>query len=174
MIPYRDNMSFRILVIFTIIFIFHMPGSNDLQAQEMPPRPVRINATGQFLSFGAFYCGTSGGTVIIDPTGSRSSTGDVVLLGLGYSFSAALFEVHAHPGTVISILNGPDVPLIGVPSGSMTLHIGNTNPASPFVSMVHFNIATQLYVGGTLTVGNAAANPPGSYTGTFNITLVQE
>lgn len=146
----------------------------NLTAQELPPRPVRIDPTGQNLVFGAFYNGSGGGTVIIDPAGSRSSTGDVVLLGLGYPFSAALFEVHAHPGTVISILNGPDAILSGTPSGSMTVHIGSSIPVSPFVSTVHFNIAIPLYVGGTLYVGTPAANPPGSYTGTFNITLVQE
>jgi len=31
-----------------------------------------------------------------------------------------------------------------------------------------------LYIGGTLTVGNSVANPPGSYTGTFSITIVRE
>lgn len=143
-------------------------------SQEPPPRPIRIDATAQFLSFGAFYHGASGGSVIITPAGSRSSTGDVVLLGLGYPFSAAMFEVHANPGTVISILNGPDVSLPGNPSGSMTLHIGSSSPASPFVSTVPFSVAIPLYIGGTLTVGNSAANPPGSYSGTFDITLVQE
>jgi hypothetical protein len=33
---------------------------------------------------------------------------------------------------------------------------------------------TTVLVGGTLTVGSLASNPPGSYTGTFNIIFVQE
>ncbi|HUS86910.1 MAG TPA: DUF4402 domain-containing protein [Bacteroidales bacterium] len=155
-------------------FIILLALSLEAMSQEPPPRPIRIDATAQFLSFGAFYHGAIGGSVIIDPSGSRSSTGDVVLLGLGYPFSAAMFEVHANPGTVISILNGPDVSLPGTPSGSMTLHIGSSSPASPFVSTVLFDVAIPLYIGGTLTVGNSAANPPGSYSGTFDITLVQE
>jgi len=148
--------------------------SPELKAQEPPPRPIRINATAQGLSFGAFYHGAGGGTVVILPSGSRSSTGDVVLLGLGIPFSAALFQVHANRGTVISILNGPNAVLSGIPSGTMTLHIGSSNPSSPFVSNVNYNVAILLYIGGTLTVGNSAANPPGSYTGTFDITLVRE
>jgi hypothetical protein len=162
----------RLILIIPLIFL--LCGLRDLNGQEPPPRPIRIDPTAQGLSFGAFYNGAAGGTVIIDPSGFRSSTGDVVLLGLGFTFSAALFEVHAHPGTVISILNGPDAILTGVPSGSMTLHIGASNPASPFVSTVKFNIPILLYIGGTLTVGNPAANPPGSYTGTFEITLNRE
>jgi hypothetical protein len=162
----------RFILLIPVMII--LAGSQALKAQEPPPRPIRINPTAQILSFGAFYHGAAGGTVIIDPSGSRSATGDVVLLGLGFPFSAALFEVHAHPGTVISILNGPDAVLTGIPSGTMTLHIGSSNPTSPFVSNVNFNIAIPLYIGGTLTVGNSAANPPGSYTGTFDITLVRE
>jgi len=148
--------------------------AQEIKSQEAPPRPIRINATAQILSFGAFYQGAGGGTVTVDPAGSRSATGDVVLLGLGYIPSAAMFEVHAHPGTVISILNGPDVSLLGTPLGSMTLHIGSSNPTSPFVSNVKFNVAIPLYIGGILTVGNPAANPPGSYTGSFEITIVRE
>jgi hypothetical protein len=31
-----------------------------------------------------------------------------------------------------------------------------------------------VYVGGTITVGNSAASPPGNYSGTFQITFVQQ
>lgn len=175
MILIRKNITVIRKSLFLIIpTLMLLSAFNEVIAQEPPPRPIRIDPTAQGLSFGAFYHGTAGGTVIIEPSGTRFSTGDVVLLGLGYPFSAALFEVHAHPGTVISILNGPDATLTGTPSGSMTLHIGSSDPASPFVSTVHFNVAIPLYIGGTLTVGNSAANPPGSYTGTFDITLVRE
>jgi hypothetical protein len=167
-----SNCWSRIIFIIPVLLIYSV--SLELKAQEPPPRPIRINETAQTLRFGAFYLGASGGTVIIDPSSSRTSTGDVVLLGLGYPFSAALFEVHAHRGTVVGILFGPAVTLTGTPSGSMTLRIDSSNPTSPFVSTVNFNIAIPLYIGGTLTVGNSVANPPGSYTGTFSITIVRE
>jgi len=161
-------------LIFLFLAILLLASGREIEAQEPPPRPIRIFATPQVLGFGAFYHGATGGTVVVDPGGIRTSTGDVVLLGLGYIPSAAMFEVHAHRGTVVSIMTGPDVLLAGVPSGSMTLHIGPTNPASPLVSNVNFNIPIPLYVGGRLTVGNSAANPPGSYSGTFEITIVRE
>lgn len=162
--------TFKCLVIFTFLTSV-IP---VLNAQEPPPRPIRITPTAQILSFGAFYHGMSGGTVTVFPDNSRLATGDVVLLNLGYAVTAARFEVHAHPGTVIAILNGPPTSLIGTPSGSMLLTVGSSYPASPFVSNVHFNVPIYLDVGGILNVGNTAANPPGSYTGTFNITLVRE
>lgn len=143
------------------------------QAQELPPRPIRIYLV-QDLSFGAFYQGPSGGTITIDPSGIRSSTGDIIPLDLGYLYFPATFEVHAHPGTVISILNGPNTVLTGTPSGTMTMQIGSSIPSSPFVSTVNFNVGIPLYIGGTLIVGSPAANPPGSYTGTFEITIVRE
>jgi hypothetical protein len=120
----KSDFWYRIIFIIPVVLMFSV--SLELKAQEPPPRPIRIDVTAQGLSFGAFYHGAVGGTVVILPSGSRSATGDVVLLGLGYPFSAALFQVHAHPGTVISILNGPDAVLTGIPSGTMTLHIGNT------------------------------------------------
>jgi len=160
------------LVVSLLYLLF--AGMRNLAAQEPPPRPVRITPTAQILSFGAFYTGAGGGTVIIDPSGARSSTGNVVLLGLGYTYTSAMFEIHAQRGTVISILKGPDVLLSGIPAGSLSLHIGNTIPNSPLVSNVVYNIAIPLYVGGTLTVGPPASNPPGSYSGSFNITIVKE
>ncbi len=160
---------------FLLTGIFLLTVTRVSYAQEPPPRPIRITPTAQILSFGAFYHGISGGTVTVFPDNSRLATGDVVLLNLGYAVTAARFEVHAHPGTVIAILNGPPTLLTGgTPPGSMQLTVGSSYPASPFVSNVHFNVPIYLDIGGILDVGNTAANPPGSYTGTFNITLVRE
>jgi hypothetical protein len=44
----------------------------------------------------------------------------------------------------------------------------------PFVTSVPWQMQTTLLVGGTLTVGDIGANPPGNYTGTFSITVVQQ
>jgi hypothetical protein len=153
------------------MFLFFIISSISV-AQEPPPRPIIINVTAQQLTFGAFTHGASGGTVTVEPTGSRTSTGDVILLGLGYPFYPTLYEVIANPGTVISILNGPDAILTGSNGGSITLTIGNSDPPSPFVTTTpNPNL---LYIGGTITVGNSAANPPGIYSGTYDITLVRE
>lgn len=174
MIYSRQNML-KALQAVILILIIHVFTGSALNAQEPPPRPVRIDPTAQILSFGAFYHGAAGGTVSIDPSGNRSSTGDIVLLGMGYAYTPAMFEVHAHPGTVISILNGPPVTLSGSNGGSLQLAIGSSIPGPQFVSNVKFNIAIPLYVGGTITVGGSSIdNPPGTYNGSFNITLVRE
>ena len=142
---------------------------------SIPGDPGAISVyTVQNMSFGAFTGGSSGGTVIISTAGSRSVTGDVVALNLGTSYFQAIFDIDAPQGTIISILNGPNATLTGSNGGSMSMQIGNSNPASPLITTVTQPARTSVSIGGTLTVGNAAANPPGTYNGTFYITFNQE
>jgi hypothetical protein len=154
-----------------ILFATHI----RVNAQEPPPRPLTVTVSlVQNLSFGAFYQGTTGGSVIISSTGSRSSTGDVVLLGMGYTSSTGLYDLVANPGTLVSVANGPDAVLTGSNGGTMTLKIGSCDPVSPFIITTSPPASTQLRIGGTLTVGNPGSNPPGNYSGSFNIIFVQE
>jgi len=158
----------------TLLIMLLLTLSSLLKAQEPPPRPVLINVTAQTLSFGAFAHGAVGGTVSISSGGIRSSTGDVILLSLGYPYSTTLYEVIANPGTIISILNGPNVTLPGSNGGSITLTIGASDPVSPFVTSTPPPLPTYLNIGGTISIGNTAANPPGDYSGTYDITFVQQ
>ena len=144
-------------------------------AQEPPPRPIAIYVNpAQGLIFGAFFQGASGGTVIIYPDGSRSVTGSIVQANLGYPFSSAVFEVEANPGTLISILNGPNTTLSGSNGGTLTLQIGASSTGSPFIATATPPSRTQVRIGGTLIVGSPLANPVGNYSGTFNVTFIQE
>lgn len=163
---------FRLFVLMMhLLFLFAF--SEEAAAQEPPPRPVVITFY-QNLGFGAFSHGLSGGSVIISPTGDRSSTGDIILLNLGYSYSEAQYRLVANPGTVISITYGDDVNLTGSNGGFMVLHLGTSDPLYPFVINTTPPDYTVLNIGATLHVGNTIANPPGSYNGTFYITLIQE
>ena len=163
---------FRLIVLWCFLMFLTIP---IVQGQEKPPRPLTVTVDlSQNLSFGAFYHGNMGGSVIIYSDGSRSSTGDIVLLTMGYSFSAGLYDIVANPGTVVSILKGPDVNLTGSNGGFMTLHLGETDPSNPFIITTTPPASTQLRIGGTLYVGNSLMNPAGNYGGTFDITLVQE
>ena len=143
------------------------------QAQENPPKPIKVT-TFQNLSFGAFFQGVAGGSVIIYPNGSRSVTGDVIQASLGFSYYPAIFEVEANPGSLIIIQKGPDVLLPGSNGGSMTLHLGDTDPTSPFINTLRPPGKTQVRVGATLLVGSPLANPVGSYSGSFLVTFIQQ
>ena len=102
---------FAILVLVFICF--------SANAQEDPPRPLKVT-TFQNLSFGAFIQGNTGGQVIIDPQGNRSFTGDLIPVYLGYQYYPAIFETEAIPGSIITILNGPNITLAGNHGGTLT------------------------------------------------------
>jgi len=141
-------------------------------AQEEPPRPLQVT-TFQNLSFGAVIQGTVGGTVIMDPQGSRSLTGDLIPVNMGYTYYPAIFEIRAIPGCLITIVNGPDITMNG-PGGTLTMHIGASIPTSPFVNTKNPSSPIQVRIGGTLTVSNSMANPAGNYIGTFTVTFAQQ
>jgi hypothetical protein len=94
------SLLFRL--INTSLLLIFMTVCADLKAQEHPPRPLRLDVI-QTLGFGAFYIGSTGGSIIINTSGIRSVTGDVVPLNMaGYPYFQALIEIRAHPGTVIT------------------------------------------------------------------------
>jgi hypothetical protein len=163
------NRFFHLFVLCIVLLLF----SASANAQVQPPKPIKVT-TFQNLSFGAFFQGVAGGSVIIYPSGSRAVTGDVIQASLGYSYYPAIFEVEANPGSQIIIQKGPDVLLSGSNSGTMTLHIGDTDPVSPFVNSTTPPGRTQVRVGATLLVGSPLANPVGAYNGTFTITFIQQ
>jgi len=161
--------------LFTGLLVLLLHITTAVKAQEPPPRPISVYVNpAQGLIFGAFFQGATGGTVTVFPDGSRSVTGSIVQANLGFPFSPAIFEVDANPGTLIQILNGPDATLTGSNGGTLSLHIGSSSTGSPFVATATSPARTLVRIGGTLTVGTPLANPPGSYSGLFSVTFIQE
>jgi hypothetical protein len=139
----------------------------------MPPRPLGLSLK-QNLSFGGFSTGLTGGIVVIYTSGSRSATGDIILVNLGYLFFPAIFELEGNPGSIVHYLAGPDATLTGSNGGSLTLHVGESDPGDPIIINVAPPGQIQIRVGGTLVVGIPLDNPPGSYSGSFMVTFIQE
>lgn len=158
-----------------VVTLFLMVLFQEVWGQEKPPIPITVTVNpAQGLMFGAFLQTATGGTVVVSPSGARSSTGNVILASLGISFSPALFQVTANRGAVITILNGPDINLTGSYGGTLKLHIGSSDVGSPFICTVASPGYNNVHIGGTLTVGSAAANPPGNYSGSFTVTFIQQ
>ncbi len=142
---------------------------------SIPGDPAAISVrTVQNMSFGAFTNGSTGGTLKISTSGSRSATGSIVPLNLGSAYFQAIFDVGAPQGSIISILFGSDVPLTGSNGGTMSMRCSGSDPPSPFVVIVNQPARTPVNIGGILTVGSPLANPPGAYSGTFYITFNYE
>lgn len=125
----------------------------------------------QDMHFGAFSHGISGGSILISPAGMRSSSGSIMELDFGIDYYEAIFETAAPLGAIISISNGPDATLTGSNGGSMLLTLGDSYPAAPFTNTIASPARTAIHIGGALTVGNSAANPPGVYSGSFYVTF---
>jgi hypothetical protein len=158
-----------------LFLLFPLLYGTTIQAQPTPfppPKQIQVSAE-QDLSFGSFHTGTTGGTVVVSPSGMRSTTGTVVIAGGVYY--AAVFVVELLPGRLVSIQLGPTITMNRIGGGgSMTMTVGPTDKGLQFVTSGGHPFRNTVMVGGTLHVGNTSANPPGDYSGEFTITFIQE
>ena len=144
--------------------------------QEHPPRPIMLEVVpAEGLRFGAFVVIT-GGTITIDHGGGRSVGIGLVGVNLGYAYGPATFRVKGNAGTLVTI---QDILPSTIAFSSFTMGVSFNAPASTISSLgspfiLQTNDWVDLKIGGTLTVGNSAANPPGPYFGTFNVVFIQQ
>jgi hypothetical protein len=125
------------------------------------------------LAFGSFVTGSTGGTVVISPGGSRSVTAPVIGLALS-QVSSAEFEITTQGKPTIQF-NIDEPAYLYRSGGSESIMITNftTDKTSPF-SATGGNKPDIVRVGATLHVQNSALNPPGNYTGTFSVTFIRD
>jgi hypothetical protein len=165
----KFNIRFWLMGIFSLISMAAFSQGDPTDSLPGDPGALEVYLI-QDLNFGAFSK-NNGGTITVSNTGARSATGDVVPLNLGFNYFEAIYEVEAPPNSVVSILNGPNVTLVGSNGGTLSLSIGTSNPGSPFMTTVSPPARTTVRIGGTLTAGNNTAAPPGTYIGTFEVTF---
>lgn len=136
------------------------------EAHAQQQEVVLTNTRG--LDFGRFVA-SSGGTVVMSATGVRSRTGGVVLLN-SPTAGQATFTVNKSKsgGNRAVIITLPANGTVRLNSGanSMAVNTFVNNPAS--INSIP-NGGTSLSVGATLTV--APNQPPGTYSGSFSLTV---
>jgi hypothetical protein len=137
------------------------------------PATAQTITSTQNLSFGTFAAGT-GGTVTVSPQSARTATGDVTLM-TGGQFSqggSATFDLTGSPNGAYQITLPPDgqVTLTGSQGGSMAVSTFTSSPSGQ--GQLNLLGAHTLSVGATLGVGSNQA--PGTYSGSFNVTIVFE
>ncbi|HEY2559951.1 MAG TPA: DUF4402 domain-containing protein [Caldimonas sp.] len=118
------------------------------------------------MSFGNFIAG-GGGTVTISPGGLRTQSGGVVLVGQGSTYSAASFRVSGTASATYTITL-PPYDTVSLSDGFHTMAL-NSFVSSPPTGTLSGAGSQMIMIGATLVVG--AAQPPGSYTATFNVTV---
>lgn len=130
------------------------------------------------LYFGIVSAGTLPGTVTVAPNGTRTAAGGVVLIGNSHHPAQFAGMKPTQPNRPVRIRVGSNTIQLTGPGAPMTVSLfrGNTNPAQTFLSIPRnyqvqqtSNGAFALYVGATLAVN--ANQQPGTYTGTWTITL---
>lgn len=120
----------------------------------------------QALGFGKFAAG-AGGTVTISPNGARSRSGGVMLVPSA-SGSAAQFGVSGEPSTSYAVTL-PANGTVALVSGDYTMAVNGFASSPNAVGQFSLGGAQTLLIGATLSVG--ANQPPGSYAGSFNISI---
>jgi hypothetical protein len=158
-------MPNRLLRIGSSAFLAVILAGSPVMAQTVTPT--------QDLSFGAFAAG-SGGTVTISPQSARTATGDVILM-TGGQFSqgdSATFDLSGSPNGAYQITLPSDgqVTLTGSQGGSMAVSTFTSSPSGQ--GQLNSAGTQTLSVGATLGVGSSQA--PGTYSGSFNVTIVFE
>lgn len=128
--------------------------------------PIGISKSADLL-FGKFVA-NNGGTVVMATNGTRTATGGVVLFNQSSTSNAASFAVTGEGSYTYAITLPGDgtVNLSDGASHSMALNSFVSNPSGTGTLT---SGAQTLLVGSTLTVSNAQA--PGSYTGSFNVSV---
>ena len=118
------------------------------------------------LSFGSFTAG-SGGTVTVNAAGARSKTGGVVVSSQGVP-SAAQFTITGTNSSAVTISLPTDGTVL-LSDGSHTMALTGfvSNPNG--TGILGGGGTLTISVGAVLNVGNA--QPPGNYTGSFNVTV---
>ncbi len=150
-----------------------MGGGGPVCPPACPPNAANCDANlvitaTQDLQFGSMTAPLAG-TVIVDTAGVATPTGGVLLIGGGataasFSMSTGLYACTGR--NLVTVTAGPSATLThaSLPA-TMTVDNFTTNPAPGGV----FDSAVPLMVGATLNVGSL--QEPGSYTGTFLVTV---
>jgi hypothetical protein len=167
-----NKSSFKSLFLTMILFVW----VNYTFAQPVLPQRTLTVTPMQAIQFGTLcLTGGSGGTVTVGWDGSRTSTGNVVLLAMAPIAQPAIFEIKLCQGRNVIITFAATTTLTGNFGGSLTLDIGPTEQGpngSSFSTNSDCNFITPLRVGGTLHIPGEA--PSGIYSGSFDITFNQE
>jgi Domain of unknown function (DUF4402) len=170
---YTPDLHFiKLSLFFALTFLCH----NLAVAQAAEPAYNNTVTATQPIQFGAFcVTGSSGGTITVAYDGTRTSTGDIVLLPTSPLALPATFELKLSSGKNISIQADATTIVSGSNGTRLRMDIGPTEKGpngSVFRTDASGNSLTVLHVGGTLHIpGNSG---PGNYSGVFNISFKEE
>lgn len=161
----------------TVAFVLLVANKSFAQAEATASatativEPISVAKTAD-LKFGSVAKGAAGGTVVIAANGNRTKTGDISLVNVG-TVQAAAFTVTGDAGREY-VLTLPSA-AIEITSGANKMNVDTFTSSLSGRGTISGTIGSgttgtqDITVGATLTVGSAQA--PGSYTGSFKVTV---
>jgi hypothetical protein len=165
------------LILFVLVLLTSLPAGkifaqSTVTAQVFAEVIPALTATEvSQLNFGRFSPETQGGTILITPEGSLSSTGTVAISG--GTHNPASFYITGEGGATFSIILPTGPAVLSNTGSSKTMQVANwvSNPASGTGTGLLAQGSKEVKVGATLIVGTMEQNPVGIYTGTYAITF---
>ncbi len=124
--------------------------------------PIAVTKTTD-MSFGNVAAGASLGTVVLPPTGARTTTGGVTLPATTGTVTAAQFHITGTAGVAFTLSLPASTTISNGAPNMLVNSIVSDAPATITGGAIDVN------VGATLNV--AAAQAPGGYTGTFVVNV---
>lgn len=153
------NKSFWLIIKVAILVAIHFCTPSALFAA-----PTSVINT-QDLNFGKFAGGSGySGTVTVDTSGARSSSGSVIRLGT--VFSPARFTITGDAGTPYTLTLPEGFTLS---SGADQMNVSAVTFSIPISGVIPAGGSLPLVMGGTLTVNSTQHN--GTYSGTLIISV---
>ncbi|NLA49638.1 MAG: DUF4402 domain-containing protein [Bacteroidales bacterium] len=169
------KMFLRVYINLLILFLIAGPvafsqssATGHITAEIIP---IFTATEASQLNFGRFAPGPQGGKIILTPLGSISVLGSVYK-GTGLHNAAAFYLTGDQDASFSITL--PDTPITlkhTISAKTMTVDGWVSIPAPGIGSGSLQNGHQTVYVGATLNVGTLNDNPPGTYTGLYEISF---
>lgn len=170
--PFKLALIASIAMLAASVSAPSLAASTSASAAATVMVPIAISKTTD-LSFGKFAVGSTGGTLLLNTSGTLTPSADIT--PGGGTPAAAVFHITGETGAAYGITS-PDITLSDGASHTMGLALVSglaTGVSSGTVTTSNIAAGGQdLYVGGTLTVG--ASQTPGSYTGTVAVSVAYQ
>ncbi len=166
------------LILLFISLLLKLSISTSL-AQEQTTATAQVSATiiipltateASQLNFGRFFPGTDGGTLMIGPNGSVSTSSTVVADASSRNPGSFFVSGEVDATFSIALPGGPST-LTNADSKTMEVSDWVTIPDNNETGIKLEGGTQTVMVGATLKVGSMEENPKGIYTGSYQITF---
>jgi hypothetical protein len=165
------NLTKRLLALTAVVSAFSISSygqaTETANASATIVIPISIEKVSDMDFGNVAVQAANGGTVELDPAGSRTPVGGVTLPSITGTVSAASFTVSGTPNYTYSITLPNSVTIEDAFSNSMTVDVFTSDPSS--TGQLSSGGSETLNVGATLNV--SAAQPAGLYTSTTPFTV---